>query len=267
MHPGVQTSNSRLGESGLKELDLLCSISEIVHSVDTSRERFLEIMKLLDETFGKRYGTLTLLSPCRSKVLLEVVFGDPSEERACVQGLNLTIIKEILECAQPMAFSRITQKPLPIPSGSHREKDVSLLCIPIMNNTRAVGVMGTTPIYRDTASFEQDIRLLRVIACMAFRDTPLPGDDQSRSRESTGDHPLDRILEEKLRQMVEKVDPRTESRCALLPDIVNLVEKIVIKWALRRHHNIQTATAHFLGINRNTLRKKAKDLNIHFQKP
>jgi DNA-binding protein Fis len=99
---------------------------------------------------------------------------------------------------------------------------------------------------------------------MAFRDAPLPGDDQSRSRESTGDHSLDRILEEKLRQMVEKVDPRTESKCALLPDIVNLVEKIVIKWALRRHHNIQTATAHFLGINRNTLRKKAKDLNIHF---
>ena len=102
---------------------------------------------------------------------------------------------------------------------------------------------------------------------MAFRDAPLPGDDHGRSKESTGDPPLDRILEGKLRQMIEKIDLRTESRCALLPDIVNLVEKIVIKWALRRHHNTQTATAHFLGINRNTLRKKMRDLNIHFQKP
>lgn len=267
MLPGNQTASSHLNGNGHKELDLLYRISELVHSVYTSKERFLQVMELLDETFGKRYGTLTLLSPSKRKTLLEVAFGDPSEQQGCIQGLNPAIIEEVLALARPMVFNRITQKPLPSPSRSLHEKDSSLICIPIMNNTRAVGVISTNPIYKDTVSFDKDIRLLRAIACMAFRDVPLPGDNHIRLRESKGDPPLDKILEEKLRQMIEKVDPRTESRCALLPDIVSLVEKIVIKWALRRHHNVQTTTAPFLGINRNTLRKKMKDLNIHFQEP
>lgn len=266
MHPWSQTSSSHVDESGPKELDLLCRISELVHSVNTSRERFLRAMELLDETFGKRYGTLTLLDPSKGKILLEVVFGNPCEQQECFQGLNPAIIEEVLTGAQPLAFSRVTRKRLQLPLRSLHEKDLSLLCIPIMNNAQPVGVISTNPIYRETVSFDKDIRLLKVITCMAFRDAPLPGDHHGRVGESTGDPPLDRILEGKLRQMVEKVDARTESRCALLPDIVDLVEKIVIKWALRRHHNIQTATASFLGINRNTLRKKMRDLNIHFPK-
>jgi transcriptional regulator with GAF, ATPase, and Fis domain len=265
MQPGVQTSNTQPTE--FKELDLLCKISEIIDSVHTSKERFLEVMKTLDEAFGKRYGALTLLNPPKGTILLEVAFGDPSEAQGCIQPLGATVIREILAHAQPMAFSRITQKPVPIPSRSLQEKDSCLLCIPIMNNALGtVGVMGTNPVYTDTMSFDRDIRLLKVIACMVFRDAPLPGDDRSRPKGAADGPPLDKILEGKLRKMIEMVDPRTERRCALLPDIVNLVEKIVIKWALRRHHNVQTATAHFLGINRNTLRKKMKDLNIHFWK-
>lgn len=267
MHPRSHTSSSHLGDSGSKELDLLFRISELVHSVHTSRERFLHIMELLDATFGKRYGTLTLLTPSKGRILLEVVFGNPCEQQECFQGINPVIIEQVLTRAQPMAFSRVTQKRPQLPLGSLHEKDLCLLCIPIMNNAQPVGVISTNPIYRETVSFEKDIRLLKVITCMAFRDAPLPGDDHSRPKDPGGDPPLDRILEGKLRQMIEKVDPRTESRCALLPDIVNLVEKIVIKWGLRRHHSVQTATASLLGINRNTLRKKMKDLNIHCQKP
>ena len=108
-------------------------------------------------------------------------------------------------------------------------------------------------------------RLLRVIVCLAFQNAPLPGDDYVHNEELRADPPLDTILEDKLRRIIDKVDPRTESRCALLPDILRLVEKIAIKWALRRHQNVQTSAASFLGINRNTLRRKMKDLNIHLQ--
>jgi len=264
MHPGTQTTSNHLSDGAPKELDLLYRISELVPSVDTSRERFLRVMEMLDEAFGKRYGTLTLLSHSKGKILLEVAFGDPSAQQGCIQGLDPAIIEEVTTRARPMVFSRMTQKPLPSSSKSLHEKDSALLCIPIMNNTQAVGVMSINPLYRDTVSFDRDIRLLKVIGCIAFQDAPLPRDDPAVLKESMADPPLDEILEGKLRRMIEKVDPRTESRCALLPDIVRLVEKIVIKWALKRHHDVQTTAALFLGINRNTLRKKMKDLNIHF---
>lgn len=263
MHPTSWIPSHSSDNPSAGELDLLCKVADIVRSADTSRERFLGIMKTLDETFGKRYGALTLLSPLGNRVLLEVAFGDPSGEQGCIQGLHPATIHEVLRRAHPMAFHRTTQKPMPIPSRSLQEKDASLLCLPIVTNARTAGVIGTTALYRDTVSFDRDISLMRIIACMAFRDAPLPADDHHPTKEPRVDPPLDEILEGKLKQMIEMVDPHTETRCALLPDIVNLVEKIVIKWALRRHHNIQTATAHFLGINRNTLRKKMKDLNVH----
>jgi Fis family transcriptional regulator len=45
-------------------------------------------------------------------------------------------------------------------------------------------------------------------------------------------------------------------------DIIALVEKILIKSALRRVDHVQVAASEFLGINRNTLRKKMKELKI-----
>jgi len=246
-----------------RELDLLCKISELVDSVHTSKERFLQVMALLDEAFGTRYGTLTLLNASRGKAVLEVVFGDSKANEGDIHGLKPSVIDQVLTGARPLALSQHCQDILPIPLQSLHEKNTSLICIPIMNRTQAVGVISMNPIYRDTVSLDRDIRLLRIITGLAFRDAPLPEDDPESAQGSSEDPPLDLILEEKLGRMIEKVDPRTESRCALLPDIVCLVEKIVIKWALKRHHNVQSAAARFIGINRNTLRKKMTDLNIH----
>jgi DNA-binding protein Fis len=263
---GDQTFSGRPCDSGSEELDLLDKISEIVHSVHTWRERYLRIMNLLDETFGKRYGTLTLLSPSKGNIAFEVVFGDPIGQYGPIQGLSSAIVEAVITRLQPMAFCRITQKPLPLPPRSPYQKDSCLLCIPILNKAGGMGVMSINPLYSDTVSFDRDIRLLRIIACMAFPDEPLPKDDPISWTESKGGPPLDTILEGKMKQMIERVDPRTESRCALLRDVVTLVEKLVITWALKRHQNVQTETARFLGINRNTLRKKMADLNIHVQR-
>jgi transcriptional regulator with GAF, ATPase, and Fis domain len=265
MLSGTDNPSGSVGDDIPKELDLLHKISESVCAVETSRERFLRVMQILDETFGRRYGTLTLLSPGEGRTLLDVTFGDPSSPQGRIQGLNRSIIKEVLAKARPLAISRTAQKPITCPARTLHEKETALLCLPVMNNVQPVGVMGTNPIYTDTVSFEGDIRLLSVIVCLAFQNAPLPGDDYVHNEGLRADPPLDTILEDKLRRIIDKVDPRTESRCALLPDILRLVEKIAIKWALRRHQNVQTSAASFLGINRNTLRRKMKDLNIHPQ--
>jgi len=48
----------------------------------------------------------------------------------------------------------------------------------------------------------------------------------------------------------------------LLDDVVATVEKILIRSALEKVNYVQVAAAQLLGINRNTLRKKIKDLKI-----
>ena len=75
---------------------------------------------------------------------------------------------------------------------------------------------------------------------------------------------MEEILEERLKEVLNKIDPYVESkhRMGLLDDIIALVEKILIKSALAKVGFVQTAAAQLLGINRNTLRKKMKDLKI-----
>jgi DNA-binding protein Fis len=75
---------------------------------------------------------------------------------------------------------------------------------------------------------------------------------------------LDEILEERLTEVLNKIDPYVESKAklGLLDDIVSLVEKILIKSALKRVGNVQTTASQLLGINRNTLHKKIKELKI-----
>jgi DNA-binding protein Fis len=73
---------------------------------------------------------------------------------------------------------------------------------------------------------------------------------------------LEDLLERKLIKTLNGVDTELEFDCALFHDVISIVERILIKMALKKTNNVQVAAAQFLGINRNTLRKKIKDLGI-----
>ena len=75
---------------------------------------------------------------------------------------------------------------------------------------------------------------------------------------------LEESLEAKLTEVLDKLAPYAESKTqtGILDDIIAVVEKILIKSALEKVDYVQVAAAQLLGINRNTLRKKMKDLKI-----
>jgi DNA-binding protein Fis len=54
----------------------------------------------------------------------------------------------------------------------------------------------------------------------------------------------------------------TKAKMGIFDDIIRLVERILIKSALEKVDYVQVAAAQLLGINRNTLRKKMKELKI-----
>lgn len=73
---------------------------------------------------------------------------------------------------------------------------------------------------------------------------------------------LTEILEDRLSRMIAemKVDPRSKGR--LYEEVLSVVEKTLLKSALEKTKHVQLKTARFLGINRNTLRRKIKELGI-----
>jgi DNA-binding protein Fis len=88
------------------------------------------------------------------------------------------------------------------------------------------------------------------------------GRDDAKPGGEIEDLSLEDLLEKKLTGTLEGVDMGLEIDCDLFHDVIALVERILIKIALRKTNSIQVAAAQFLGINRNTLRKKIKDLKI-----
>jgi DNA-binding protein Fis len=93
-------------------------------------------------------------------------------------------------------------------------------------------------------------------------DSALPKGLEDRKRDRIEDLSLEDLLEKKLTGTLDGVDAGLESDCSLFHDVISIVERILIKMALRKTNSVQVAAAQFLGINRNTLRKKIKDLKI-----
>lgn len=70
------------------------------------------------------------------------------------------------------------------------------------------------------------------------------------------------ILEKKIEDIVNLLGSIEKGKSTLYGDVISLVERCLIKIALRRCENIKTSAASFLGINRNTLHKKIDQLSI-----
>ncbi len=73
---------------------------------------------------------------------------------------------------------------------------------------------------------------------------------------------VDDILEKKIEDVVNLLGSTERGKSTLYEDILFIVERCLIKIALRRSEGVKTSAAAFLGINRNTLHKKMDQLSI-----
>jgi len=144
-----------------------------------------------------------------------------------------------------------------------------LLCIPLINDGESMGVINMNSIYGPRNEFVEDFQFLSLLSAIL---SPAIKNYQLRegraltieSKPKKMPHLLDDILEQKLVELLNKIDPyvETKAKMGVLDDIIRLVERILIKSALEKVDHVQLAAAQLLGINRNTLRKKIKELKI-----
>lgn len=71
------------------------------------------------------------------------------------------------------------------------------------------------------------------------------------------------IIERKFEDIVTILGSDRGQKSNLYDDILLMVEKTLIKIAMRRSNNIKTSAADFLGINRNTLSNKINKFNMN----
>jgi DNA-binding protein Fis len=73
---------------------------------------------------------------------------------------------------------------------------------------------------------------------------------------------IDEVLEKKLEELVIVLSAGQGTKSQVYDEILALVERGLIRIALKRNKNVKSAAATFLGINRNTFQKKMTTLGI-----
>ena len=237
------------------------------------QDYFLGAMAILADYFPIKYSALLLQDSQKDSVRVEAVYGIERGVHPAGCSGRKGIIGKVLESRQPMAIQNLSQEPLysEVSKGTKRIEKISspLLCIPLTVDSEPIGVINTDSLYGPRNDFNEDFQFFSILSAILSpviknyqikREEPLHSLGKSKAKSLL----LEEILGEKLTEVINKIDPYVESKnkMCLFDDIIAVVEKILIRSALARVDYVQIAAAQLLGINRNTLRKKMKDLKI-----
>ncbi len=225
------------------------------------QDYFLGVMAILSEYFQMGYSSLLLQDSQKDLLRVEAVYGMEKENHPTSCSNRKGTVGKVLESKQPMVIHNLTLEPLYekiMKEGKKMDRVYPpLLCVPLLVEKAPIGVILINSLYGVRDRFDEDFQFLTLLSAIV---SPVIQGYRSKSHPSS----LDEILEEKLNEAIYKIDPYVETKAnmGIYSDIISLVEKILIKSALKKMNGVQIATAQFLGINRNTLRKKMKELKI-----
>ncbi len=255
------------------ELNSLYRIALIPPLQAPLHDYFNDVLAVLCESFSITYSALILQDPQKDSVRVEGVYGLAKEAHPTGCSGKRGLIYKVLESRKPLAIQNLGQEPLyeEFLKGTKKVEKIKppLLCVPLVAYGEAIGVFNINPLYGVKEEFHQDFLFLSILAAMLspiVRAYQLKGEEVATKYGKSKAKPsvLEDLLRERLVEVLNKIDPylETKARLSLLDDIVALVEKILITSALDKVGHVQVAAAQLLGINRNTLRKKIKDLKI-----
>jgi transcriptional regulator with GAF, ATPase, and Fis domain len=214
---------------------------------------FSHTMSFLAAVSKIKNGLLGLVDGQRGRLVVEAAAG-PVLQRAKGNKCKADegTCGEVLKNGSPTAIADPSAEPLlkGVMEDGQRPA-LSCICAPLRWGDIPLGILLIDDPY---PASKEGFTLAEAVA--SFISPPLVvarwGDEKS----------LNEILKTKLERAIERMDLHTESHGSLMSDIVSLVERTLIVTALKKSKNVQLTAARFLGINRNTLHKKIKELKI-----
>ncbi len=277
-------------EEETKEISRLKSLYEIARAIGSSpelKEIYPKILAVLSQQMGMKRGGLILLNTESNEWEMGGAQGLSAEEmKRRKEYYGSGVIPRILEKGQMAAivdggetFWFYDPKAKNVP----KRANVPFLCAPVKVQGTIAGVLGVDHFYEEPVPVTEDFSLLGEICTLvgeaitmrkaiaaenralleenwSFRkELETLGRSVPKTRKRIS---LTEILEERISRMIAemKVDPRSNG--CLYEEVLNVVEKTLLKSSLDKTRHVQLKTARFLGINRNTLRRKIKELGI-----
>lgn len=274
-------------ERAIPKLRSLYEIARVLGSSFDLKETYAPILGILSRQMGMKRGAFLVLSAESNEWEIGAAHGLSAEEmKRRKEYFGSGVIQRILEKGQ-MAAVVDGGENIWLCDGkgktTPKRSNASFLCAPLKFQGAIAAILGVDHLFEDPVAITEDFGFLGEICslmneAMQMRKT-ITAENQALLEENWSFRKelenlgrsvpkvrrrisLTEFLEDRLGRMITemKVDLRSDGR--LYDDVLSVVERTLLKSALEKTRHVQSKTARFLGINRNTLRRKIKELGI-----
>ncbi len=154
-----------------QELSLLFEISRGLDGSMDLRDVVGPVLKTMADRMGMLRGTLTLLDRETGEISIEEAYGLSGAQREKGRyKVGEGVTGKVVATGQPAVVPRIADEPLFLNRTGARKglkkEDISFICVPIKIGDEVVGALSADRLFSEDVSFQEDVRLLSIIASM-----------------------------------------------------------------------------------------------------
>src|SRR5512143_2948673 len=158
------------------ELTALYEISKILGSSLNLRSNLRGVMRVLSEYLDMKRGTVAVRTD--HEVSIIAAHGMSEEEiRRGRYRLGEGIIGRVAKLGSPIVIPNIGEEPLFLnKTGARqmiRKENIAFLCVPIKFKNEVLGVLSVDRLFLKGVTFEEDLRLLKIIASLLAQSIKL----------------------------------------------------------------------------------------------
>ena len=247
------------------ELSTLYEISKILGSSLDLEQSLTGILRILNSFMGMRKGTILLYDVKTGELSIRLALGMTSEEMARGKyQMGEGILGKVMQHGLPMVIPDIGQEPQFLDRtqsrGDLRAQPIAFIAVPIKVGGETVGVLSVDRLFGQAISFEEDVRVLAIVASLIGQAVNL---QQHVMREREGLLEQTRSLQQALRtryrldnivgrskrmgEIYEAVEQVSQTRATVLLRGESGTGKELIARAI--HYNSPRASGPFVKLN------------------
>jgi len=261
----VSNANERqLPNRRVLELSTLYEISKILGSSLDLERSLTGILRILNSFMGMRKGTILLYDAKTKELSIRLALGMTPEEIARGKyQVGEGILGKVMQHGLPMVIPDIDQEPEFLDRTLSRgdvTQPVGFIAVPIKVGGETVGVLSVDRLFAEEVSFEEDVRVLSIVASLIGQAVNLQQHvvreregllEQTRSLQEAlrTRYRLDNIVgqSKRMREIYEAVEQVSQTRATVLIRGESGTGKELIARAI--HFNSPRAAGPFVKLN------------------